>query len=265
VKRRKLSSGGYTWTVTFLDNTGTGKVKMAAGTTTGTSKAVQVRPLETGQAKFTQCTGNFKILGLTNGQPYLARVSAYNSMGFGPAGIAKGIAKPTVVPSSPLLVTLTVVDSQTLRVFFNPPDSNGGDAVSEYMVELDSSPKFDSASPATEYRGHKFTSEFLGPVMYLGGGVPYTFTFAGLTMGKRYYARVAAYNNEGYGKAAKSSPISEVPRQAPSAPTGVKLHVTSDTELTVGFGLPLTNGGEDVTLYRVDWDVSPSCDSNTRS
>merc|ERR1712048_318833 len=125
------------------------------------------------------------------------------------------------------------------------------------------SPKFDSASPATEYRGHKFTSEFLGPVMYLGGGVPFTFTFAGLTMGKRYYARVAAYNNEGYGKAALSSPISEVPRQAPSAPTDVKLHVTSDTELTVSFGLPLTNGGEDVTLYRVDWDVSPSCDSNT--
>merc|ERR1711881_211179 len=130
-------------------------------------------------------------------------------------------------------------------------------------VELDSSPKFDSASPATEYRGHKFTSEFLGPVMYLGGGVPFTFTFAGLTMGKRYYARVAAYNNEGYGKAAKSSPTSEVPRQAPSAPTDVKLHVTSDTELTVSFGLPLANGGEDVTLYRVDWDVSPSCDSNT--
>merc|ERR1711934_97925 len=36
-----------------------------------------------------------------------------------------------------------------------------------------------------------------------------------------------------------------------------------DTELTVSFGLPLTNGGEDGTLYRVDWDVSPSCDSNT--
>ena len=91
-------------------------------------------------------------------------------MGYGPPGIAKGVAKPAVVPGSPLLVTLTVVDSQTLRVFFNPPDSSGGDAVTEYMVELDSSSKFDSASPATEYRGHKFTSEFLGPVMYLGGG-----------------------------------------------------------------------------------------------
>merc|ERR1712032_1644192 len=237
---------------------------MTAGTTTGTSKAVQVRPLETGQAKFTQCTGNFKILGLTNGQPYLARVSAYNSMGFGPAGIAKGIAKPTVVPSSPLLVTLTVVDSQTLRVFFNPPDNNGGDSVTEYMVELDSSQDFDSAAAATEYRGHKFLSEFLGPVMYLeGNAVPVTFTFTGLTMGTRYYARVSAYNNEGYGIPAQSSPASEVPRQAPSAPTSVELHTTSDTELTVSFGLPLTNGGEDVTLYRVDWDVSPSCDSNT--
>lgn len=82
-------------------------------------------------------------------------------------------------------------------------------------------------------------------------------------MGTRYYARVSAYNQEGYGIPAQSSPVSEVPRQAPSAPTSVELHTTSDTELTVSFGLPLTNGGEDVTLYRVDWDVSPSCDSNT--
>merc|ERR1712000_204223 len=101
---------------------------------------------------------------------------------------------------------------------------------------------FDSASTPTEYRGHKFNSGFLGPVMYLGGGAPFTFTFAGLTMGTRYYARVSAYNSEGYGKPANSSPTSEVPRRAPSAPTGVQLYVTSNTELTVGFDLPLTDG-----------------------
>merc|ERR1711981_460104 len=31
----------------------------------------------------------------------------------------------------------------------------------------------------------------------------------------------------------------------------------------VSFDLPLSDGGEGITLYRVDWDVSPSCDSNT--
>merc|ERR1711981_1018823 len=62
VKRRQLSSGGYSWTVTFLDNANTGKIKMTAGKSILTTTPVQVRSLETGQAKFTQCTGTFNIL-----------------------------------------------------------------------------------------------------------------------------------------------------------------------------------------------------------
>jgi hypothetical protein len=114
----------------------------------------------------------------------------------------------------------------------------------------------------TTYRGHEFHALFLSPVIYLGGGAPFVSTFSGLVTGQRYYARVLALNSQGYSLPAITTPTSEVPRQAPSAPTGVFVYPTTDDSLTVSFFEPLTSGGEDVTLYKIEWDVNPSCNSN---
>ena len=170
-------------------------------------------------------------------------------------------AKPTVVPNPPTSVVMSVVNDQTLRVMFNPPTSDGGDVITEYMVELDRSPSFNS-SITSPYGSTAFNAEFLGPVMYLGGGAPYVFTFQGLTTGQQYYARVRASNGEGYGSPQISSPPFEVPRRRPGIPMNVDVQATSSSEATVRFEPPADDGGESVTLYKVEWDITPACNSN---
>lgn len=255
VSKSTPSSGGVMWTVTFLDDLG--RVDVVSN-----HPNVTVNELVEGQDPFEQCEGSFKILGLTTGQYYAVRVSAYNAIGYGLPQIAESPEKPMSIPDAPTNVVLDVVDEQSLRVAFSPPGHDGGDSITAYMVELDSSADFDTEAAGTLYMGTNFTAEYILPVMYLGGGSPFVATFTGLTLGTRYYARVRAYNSQGFGAVQLSSPASDVPRREPGAPSSVTLHVTSDSELTVAFGEPLDNGGEDISFYKIEWDISPNCNSN---
>ena len=51
------------------------------------------------------------------------------------------------------------------------------------------------------------------------------------------------------------------PYTTSGGPTNVRLKVTSDTMLTVSFEPPLNNGGDVITGYRVQWDVTVSFNS----
>lgn len=87
-------------------------------------------------------------------------------------------------------------------------------------------------------------------------------TISGLQNGVFYFVRVSAANSQGYGATTASAPSSLNPNQQSSFPSNVKLAVTSDTMLTVGFDLPIDNGGDVITGFRVEWDISLTFNSN---
>merc|ERR1712157_63011 len=124
---------------------------------------------------------------------------------------------------------------------------DGGDTITKYRVEYDTSSLFDSGPDGGAYMAKEH--------LYLDGGAPFIVSLSeGLEMGTYYYVRVAAFNINGYGAWETSSPAKEKPMQVPTAPTNVNLMITSDTKLTVSFEEPITVGGDDISYYLITWD-----------
>jgi len=242
---------GITWRVTFLDDSPSGtnnfkltsywnNVTLQSGNTAGLS----VTKLHDGE-KYSTCTGTHEVPKdkvLSNGQYYYARVFAINDVGYSLPQNSQTSQKPQVAPGAPTSVSLSVFSSSALILTFNPPASDGGDAITAYKVEYSTSSSFSSSQSVL------FTS--------LSSGAPYQKIIQGLTMGVYVYVKVSAMNSQGYGTTTLSTPSSLNPYTKSNGPTNVLLYPTSSTMLTVSFGLPTSNGGDTVTGYRVEWDTA---------
>jgi hypothetical protein len=178
-------------------------------------------------------------------------VFAYNKIGYGPPAVAVDSQKPMVVPGRPTLVSLVVVSGSSLRATWSAPLDPGGDIVTAYRVEWDT----DSDFPNFDHHD----------VLFLAGGAPFHYDIPNLTKGVVYYVRVRAQNSQGFGLPQTTTPAMEYPRQLPSAPTNVRLGITSgrqsDGKLTVSWQPPTCDGGDAVTSYRISWDVASTFDS----
>ncbi|DAZ98274.1 TPA: hypothetical protein N0F65_008959 [Lagenidium giganteum] len=258
VQRSSMASdGGYTWTITFMDVGDDYAITVQspnALTCSGTNCVAgtyTVTPTKlTAGINYPPCVATQTIPStgaLNKGQLYYMRVFAYNKIGFSLPGLAASPQKPMVVPGPPTGVTLQVLTVSDLKVLFSPPDDNGGDTIVEYQVQwaLDIG----------------FTNPQSASVVLLGGGAPYYRVISNLVKGTFYFVRVRARNSQGYGQFQVSSPASLNPYTTPSAPTQVVLGITSSTMLTVGWNVPDDNGGDAITAYTVQWDISASFDS----
>jgi len=250
---------GVVWRVTFLDDSLPGSLNffldVAADsnkltTLSGRTANVTVTSLVVGET-YSKCVGTVQVpegKALASGQPYYARVFAYNEIGYSLPQVAPSPQKPMVTPGPPTSVSLSVVSETELRVVFNPPQDDGGDAVTSYKIDYATKSDFsDKKDPVY--------------VTYLAGGAPFFKTISGLKTGTFYYVRVSACNSQGCGSTSPSVPPLLNPYRASSAPSGVYLAVTSDTMLTVSFSSPIDNGGDAVVKYRVEWDISPQFNS----
>ena len=91
----------------------------------------------------------------------------------------------------------------------------------------------------------------------------YTLVLKDLTPGQPYHVQVSASNDLGYGRPQPSVPNTLAPPiKKPSAPTNVILKVLSRQALEVIFSKPQSDGGDDITLYKIEWDTMPEFDSN---
>ncbi|GAB9464893.1 hypothetical protein Gpo141_00002316 [Globisporangium polare] len=254
------ADGGYTWTITFLDVGDDFSLVPDASNALACART-PTTPCPAGDYRVTAtkiiagvnnppCTGTQivpSIGALNKGQLYYVRVFAYNKVGFSLPQLALSPQKPMVVPGPPTGVTLQVVSMSDLKVLFSPPDDDGGDTVTAYQVEWDTN--------------NAFTNVQTGVVSLLAGGAPYYRVISSLVKGTFYFVRVKAMNSQGYGQYQISSPASLNPYTTPSAPTQVLLGVTSSTMLTVQFNVPDDDGGDTITAYVVQWDISASFDS----
>lgn len=80
--------------------------------------------------------------------------------------------------------------------------------------------------------------------------------------GVPYYVRAAAINEVGVGTVRISSPTSLQPAaQTPTSPTYATVQPLSDTELLVQWEAPLSDGGESISEYVLEWDTEETFDS----
>lgn len=80
--------------------------------------------------------------------------------------------------------------------------------------------------------------------------------------GVPYYVRAAATNEVGTGSFRASSPTSLQPAaQTPSGPTHATMETLSDVGIVVQWEAPLSDGGEAISEYVVEWDTAATFDS----
>jgi len=242
---------GFIWRVTFLDNAypdGSNfllRVYTNTLTTFGGQGTPQVSTsLMTAGKTFSSCFGSVIVPsfgGLVKGLEYYGRVSARNSEGYSLPMQATMPLAPMVIPGAPTGVALDVVSATELRVIFGSPSDNGGDSISQYLIEWSTTQDFMHAESTT--------------LDYLVGGSPFFKIISGLRTGIYYYVRVSAKNSQGYGISQVATPASLNPHQRPSPPTNVKLGITSSTMLTIGWDAPFSDGGDSISKYRIEWDT----------
>jgi chitodextrinase len=170
-------------------------------------------------------TGSFtsNITGLTQGTKYYIRAYANNN-----AGTAYGneISFTTTILSVPTNVSAIAGNAQA-TVTFTAPFSNGGSAITGYMV---------TSNP--------------GGITGTGSSSPITVT--GLTNGTAYTFTVVATNANGNSvtSSASNSVTPSAPSTVPGAPA-IGTTTAGNAQATVTFIAPASNGGSPITGYTV--------------
>lgn len=176
--------------------------------------------------------------GLTGGTSYRFGASACSTnTGTGCSAYtyaASAVTPSATVPGAPS-VSSFVAGAGQATVTFAAPSSNGGSAITDYLVEY----KLTSAASWSTWS-------------HSASGAVLSYTITGLTNGSSYDVRVSAVNSVGTGAASASS--SSTPVTVPDAPTA-SVAYTSGTSLTVSWNAPGT-GGSAITDYTLQYKLT---------
>ncbi|MSV60652.1 MAG: hypothetical protein F2901_04685, partial [Actinobacteria bacterium] len=182
------------------------------------------------------------VNNLTNGSAYTFQVAAKNAAGTGTAAVS-GSLTPRTVPTAPLSV-LGTVGNQQVALSWNVPTSNGGAAISDYIVQSC------TGGTCTTFND--------------GTGTVTSATVTGLTNGTAYTFQVAAKNIAGDGPYSTAS-TSITPRTVPDAPTAVTATADNTGGIDVSWSAPSNNGGASITDYTLQSCISSTCTTVSRS
>jgi predicted phage tail protein len=206
------------------------------------------------------------VNNLTNGTTYYFKMTAVNKVGEGPASGAASAAPASSItaPGSPNGLT-AVSGNGGVMLSWAAPASNGGAAISGYVIFQGTTPGGESASPVS------------------GSPVNATsYTVTGLANGTTYYFKVAAVNAAKHqGKdsaeasatpeaaassASASASASQTPGTAvpgvPGAPTGLAA-TAGNTQVSLSWTAPASDGGSPLASYNVYQGTSPGFSAGT--
>jgi large repetitive protein len=172
------------------------------------------------------------VTGLTNGTSYVFRVAAVNNVGAGSYTAATAAVTPRRVSDAPTNVAGTYGDTE-IALTWTAPASNGGAAISDYVVEL-------STNGGSSWT--TFTD---------GVGTSTSTTVTGLTNGTSYVFHVAAVNSEGT-SAFSATSAAVVPRTTPDQPTATS-GTYGDTEVALVWEAPASDGGASISDYVIQY------------
>ena len=166
---------------------------------------------------------------LINGEPYYFNVTANNTNGSSIPSDDSNSIITSVVPDAPNTVTCISENTQVV-VSWIAPTNNGGSVITSYTVINDAG---------------------VEPVTTLNGTIT-SVTVTGLTNGTPYIFTVFATNING--DSLPSTPSSEIiPSTVPDKPTNVSA-IPGNTEATIYWSPPISNGGSAITKYTVTSD-----------
>jgi 5'-nucleotidase len=217
--------------VTAVAGNASATVSWAAPATSGgapiTGYVVTALP---GGATCSTATSTCTVTGLSNGTAHTFTVIATNGVGNSAPSVASGPVVPLAVPGAPRGVSVVPGDRR-LTVTWTAPASNGGAAITDYVVQY---------RPVGDATWTTLTDE-VGPAT--------TAVIAGLTNGIAHQVRVTAVNSLGQGAFAQAA-ASQTPRTipaAPSRPTGT----AGNKRVTLRWSAPGDTGGAAILDYVV--------------
>ena len=174
------------------------------------------------------------VTGLTNGVLYAFTVTATNSAGTSVASVYTNTVTPTAPPTPPTAVTARA-GSSSAAVSWTAPTSNGGAAISSYT--------------ASAFNANGTVASTCRTTSGTNTAAATNCTIAGLTNGLTYTVSVVASN--GTSTSTPSTPaVSVTPVGPPPAP-GTPVAVPGNTQATVTWTAPISNGGSAISGYTV--------------
>ena len=173
------------------------------------------------------------ITGLIIGTSYVIKVIAMNAVGISLPSANSAPATPATVPGSPTSV-VAVSGNASLGVTWVVPASNGGSAITNYLVKYSSN-------------GGAAWTNFVHPVSI----VP-SLTVTGLANGTAYVIKVIAVNAVGISLPSANSAPAKPAATVPGSPTSV-MAVSGNASLGVTWVAPASNGGSPIVHYHVKY------------
>jgi titin len=180
------------------------------------------------------------VTGLQNGTQYAFRVKAANAAGSGPLSLESDAVKPFGKPGKPTALQV-VPGNGTLDLSWSSPSDDGGSPVSDYVLQF------------SMYNGLTWSTWalFTDP----NNSTLTQHTLTGLINGSSYKLRVAAKNAAGVGEWSDESDAVK-PRTSPLRP-GKPVADPASEQIGLVWTAPSSDGGSDITDYRVQYGVYP--------
>lgn len=176
-----------------------------------TSYTVTASP---GGATATGSSTSITVMGLANGTSYTFTVKATNSSGTSTASAVSNAAVPGTVPDAPTIVSAgSAATSAILQ--WDPPETDGGTAVTAYRV----------------YQGTSHDGESSTPVATVTAT---SFTVTGLTNLTTYYFTVKAVNGWGTSAASNEAIVTPAVAVTPNMLTAPTLAAQASTDPRTG-------------------------------